>query len=45
MRFIPAAVVILAAVSSSGCAGMPDKNQIWSRSSAFFTQSSEMIAA
>ncbi|WP_339650425.1 tetratricopeptide repeat protein [Halopseudomonas pelagia] len=45
MRFLPATLLTLAAVISSGCAGMPDKDQLWSRSSAFFTQSSDMIAA
>lgn len=45
MRFLPATLLTLAAVTASGCSAMPDKDQLWSRSSAFFTQSSEMIAA
>lgn len=45
MRFLPKTLLVAAAVTLSGCAGMPDKDQLWSRSSAFFSQSSEMIAA
>lgn len=45
MRRLSATLLTLAAVSLGGCAGMPEKGQIWSRSTAFFTQSSEMIAA
>ncbi|PCC97453.1 tetratricopeptide repeat protein [Halopseudomonas pelagia] len=45
MRRLSATLLTVTAITLSGCSGMPEKGQIWSRSTAFFTQSSEMIAA
>lgn len=45
MRRLSAILLALAGVTLVGCTGIPDRGQVWSRSTAFFTQSTEMVAA
>jgi len=46
MHALPAAVVVgLLAFSLSGCSSLPDREQVWSRSSDFFTQSAQVLKA
>lgn len=45
MRPLSATLLTLAVVTLGGCTGMPEKNPIWSKSTAFFSQSSDMLAA
>lgn len=44
-RYLHVVLLAAAAVTLSGCAGMGGTDQLWSRSSAFLTQSGETIAA
>ncbi|HDZ55274.1 MAG TPA: sel1 repeat family protein [Pseudomonas xinjiangensis] len=44
MRALPLMLIAISSVMS-GCTSLPSKDQIWSRSSAFFAQSAEMLAA
>lgn len=45
MRRLPGPLLTLAIVTLGGCTTLPETHQVWSRSAAFFTQSSDMIAA
>ncbi len=46
MHVFPATLVVgLLAFSLSGCSSLPDREQVWSRSSEFFSQSAEVLKA
>lgn len=46
MHAFPATLVVgLLAFSLSGCSSLPDREEVWSRSSDFFTQSAEVLKA
>lgn len=46
MHAIPATLVVgLLAFTLSGCSSLPDRKQVWSRSSDFFSQSAEVLKA
>lgn len=46
MHAFPATLVAgLLALSMSGCSSLPDREQVWSRSSDFFSQSAEVLKA
>lgn len=46
MHAFPATLVVgLLALTLSGCSSLPDREQVWSRSSDFFSQSAEVLNA
>lgn len=46
MRAFPATFAVgLLAITLSGCSSLPDREQVWSRSSAFFSQSADVLKA